>query len=150
MAFANLKITKRRQDFLEKMGIHTIQDLLKTYPTRYEQVEALPFEQWEINQAVSFEGLICSSARVIYFSKKRSMTKFKVLSWNEEVEVTLFNRPWTSQFSFGKKISLFGIYKGQNKVTASNYNFQSLSEQIGMHPVYSLPQGFRQKEFQDL
>lgn len=150
MAFANLKITKRRQAFLEKMGIHSIYDLLKTYPMRYDEIEVLPFEQWQKNQNVCFEGLICSRAHVVYFSQKRSMTKFKVLTWNEEIEVTLFNRPWTSQFSFGKNITLFGIYKGQNKVTANNYNFQALSEQVGIHPVYSLPQGFRQKEFQEL
>ena len=150
MELNKLKLTKRRQEFLEKMDIKSIKDLVTTYPYRYETIEAIPFEQWEIGQNVSFEGLICSPARVIRFGGKRSMTKFKVLSWNEEIEVTLFNRPWTQQFTFGKTITLFGQYKGQYKVTGSNYNFQPISSQIGLKPVYSLPQGFRTKEFQDI
>lgn len=150
MELNKLKITARRLGYLEKMGIESIESLLTTYPSRYQTIEVVPFSQWELNQSVCFEGLICQSGRVFRFGRNRSFTKFTVLSWNEELEITLYNRPWASQFSSGKTITLFGVYKGQNKVVVSSYNFHPLQEQLGISPVYSLPKGLRQKEFQDL
>ena len=150
MELNKLKITARRLGYLEKMGIDSIESLLTTYPSRYQTIEVVPFSQWELNQSVCFEGLICQSGRVFRFGRNRSFTKFTVLSWNEELEITLYNRPWASQFSSGKTITLFGVYKGQNKVVVSSYNFHPLQEQLGISPVYSLPKGLRQKEFQDL
>lgn len=150
MELNELKLTARRQALLVKMGIHSVEELLKTYPFRYETIDQIPFKDWKEHQSVAFEGLICSQARVIRFGKKRSMTKFKVLSWNEELEVTLFNRPWIRQFPFGKTITVFGTYQGNDKVTGTNYNFQSLVEQVGMNPVYTVSQGMRQNEFRDI
>ncbi len=150
MDLKELKLTSRRYGLLVKMGITSVEQLLKTYPYRYETIQALPFEQWKEHESVCFEGVISTPAKVIRFGKNRSMTKFKVLSWDEEIEVTLFNRPWTQQFVFGKTISIFGQYMGQAKVTASNYNFQPIKEQEGIHPVYTLTQGLKQKEMHDM
>lgn len=150
MDLSVLKLTSRRQGLLAKMGIASVEDLLETYPFRYETIEIIPYDQWQENDHVCFEGLICQTARVIRLGKNRSMTKFTVISYDQEIEVTIFNRPWTQQFTFGKTITLFGQYKGKNKFTATNYNFEPLSKQTGMHPVYTLPKEMHQKEFQKI
>ena len=59
MELKEIKLTPRRIELLEKMGIHSVESLLKTYPFRYETVEAVPFEQWDKGQTVCFEGVIC-------------------------------------------------------------------------------------------
>ncbi|MCF0245275.1 MAG: ATP-dependent DNA helicase RecG, partial [Ileibacterium sp.] len=146
MELKKLKITPRRLALLEKMGITTTEQLLRYYPFRYEMIEAVPFDQWKEQDHVAFEGLICSPARVIKLKNNRSMTQFHVLSWNEEIQVTIFNRPWPGQFSFGKPITVLGMYMGQNKVTASNANFQPMSTQEGLQPVYSLPKEMKQAD----
>lgn len=146
MDLSELKLTSRRQGILAKMMIFSIEDLLKMYPYRYEIIESKPFDEWKTSDSVCFEGLISSSARVIRLHKNRSMTKFKVLSWNEELDITIFNRPWTNQFVFGKTITLFGIYQGKNRVSATTYNFKPLKEQLGMKPVYSLSEGLKQND----
>ncbi len=150
MELKEIKLTPRRIELLEKMGIHSVESLLKTYPFRYETIEAVPFDQWEKGQTVCFEGVIGSPARVVRFGKKRSMTKFKVVTWNEELEITLFNRPWANQFPFGKNITIFGTYQGNLKVTANNYNFHPLQTQVGMHPVYTVTQGLKQSEMRTI
>lgn len=147
MDLSGLKLTSRRQGLLAKMGIFSVEDLLATYPFRYETIEIIPYDAWKENETICFEGLICQPARVIRFGKKRSMTKFTVISYDQEIEVTLFNRPWVQQFQFGKNITLFGQYRGNNKFTATNYNFDPLEKQVGMRPVYTLPQQMHQKEF---
>ncbi len=146
MDLKKLKLTQRRLAILEKMNIHSIEELLHVYPFRYESVEAVPFNQWEKGDSVAFEGLICSAPSVISLSGKRTMTKFQVISWDETIQVTLFNRPWRGQFPFGRPITVFGIYQGKNQVTASSYNFTPLSEQQGLRPVYSLVKDAKQSD----
>ena len=148
MQINELKITSRRLGLLVKMNILTVEDLLKYYPLRYDTVQTLPYSQWNEKENVVFQGLICSTARVIRLSKNRSMTKFKVLSWNEELNITLFNRPWPSQFGFGKMITIYGQYQGNNNVVASTYNFKPLDQQLGLHPVYPLIEGLKQSDIQ--
>ncbi|MDO4467569.1 MAG: ATP-dependent DNA helicase RecG [Bacillota bacterium] len=150
MELKKLKLTDRRMDLLQKLGIHSIEELLKTYPFRYEKLEAKPFSSWQEKDNVCFEGLICNQARVVRLGKNRSMTKFKVISWDEELEITMFNRPWLQQFPFGATVSIFGIYNGNCKVTATNYNLKPLKEQLGIHPVYSVVEGLKQKEMQNI
>ncbi|MCF0106782.1 MAG: DEAD/DEAH box helicase family protein [Holdemanella sp.] len=150
MRLNELSLTKRRLELIERMEIDSVESLLKTYPYRYETVEAAPFSVWKEGDTIAFEGLICKQAHMVRLQKNRSMTKFHVISWNEDLEITLFNRPWAQQFSFGKTITIFGTYQGHNKVTASNYNFKPLKEQLGMHPVYSLTEGLKQNEMQTI
>lgn len=150
MELKKLKLTARRMEFLEKLGIHSIEELLKTYPFRYEKLEAKPFSEWQEKDTICFEGLICNQARVVRLGKNRSMTKFKVISWDEELEITMFNRPWLQQFPFGSTVSIFGVYNGNYKVTATNYNLKPIKEQLGIHPVYSLVEGLKQKEMQTI
>lgn len=148
MELSKIKLTKRRLELLERMNIHSVEDLLKTYPLRYEMIETIPYSEWQKKDNVCFEGLISSPASVIRLPNNRSMTKFKVISWNEEIEVTLFNRPWPSQFQFGHPITIFGVYQGNNKVTATSYNFKPISAQKGMRPVYSTGKDMKQSDMQ--
>ena len=150
MKLKEIELTKRRIELLNKMGIESVEQLLKTYPYRYETIQATPFSSWQESDTVCFEGLICKQAHVVRLQKNRSMTKFHVISWDEDLEITLFNRPWPQQFGFGKKITIFGTYQGKNRVMATNYNFKPLQEQQGMHPVYSLTEGLKQNEMRTI
>ena len=89
MNLEEMKCTKRRIELLNRMGIYSVEELLRTYPTRYETIQSTPFLEWKENDMVCFEGLICKQAYVVRLSKNRSMTKFKVISWDEELEITL-------------------------------------------------------------
>ncbi len=143
-----LHITPRRLQLLERMGIFTLEDLLRTYPFRYENIQAVPFEQWQTGDNVAFEGIISSSAQVIPLPNHRTMTRFSVLAWNEEIQVTVFNRPWPSQYAHGKTITVYGIYHGKRDVTASRTSFKSLEQEQGLHPVYTLNKDLRQSDME--
>lgn len=69
MELSELKLTARRFGLLTKMNIHTVEDLLKTYPFRYEDIQAIPFEKWEVNEMVAVEGLIASKPTLIRLGK---------------------------------------------------------------------------------
>ena len=48
-----------------------------------------------------------------------------------------------SDLDFGKTITIYGQYQGNNNVLASTYNFKPLDQQLGLHPVYPLIEGFK-------
>lgn len=141
MELTELKLTARRFGLLQKMGITTLEQLLKTYPFRYESHEQLPFDQWQKGDTVGFAGLIASRPAVIRLGKNRTMTRFTVISWNQELQVTVFNRPWLNAFSFGETIHIRGTYNGEGKVTAMQAQKKPLEE--GLVPVYSMTKGMK-------
>ena len=150
MELSQLKITARRYGFLQKMKITTLEQLLKTYPFRYETIESVPYNQWNHGDSIAFEALVSSKPYVVRLPKNRTMTKFHVITWNEEIEITVFNRPWINNLHFGETITILGIYQGNNKVVASTYNHKKLIEQSGLKPVYSITKGMHQSDMQGI
>ena len=90
---------------------------------------------------MGFAGLIASRPAVIRLGKNRTMTRFTVISWNQELQVTVFNRPWLNAFPFGETIHIRGTYNGEGKVTAMQAQKKPLEE--GLVPVYSMTKGMK-------
>lgn len=141
MELKGLKITARRYGLLQKMGITTLEELIRTYPFRYEDTEMVPYEQWETKDNVTFAGLIATSPVTIRLGGNRTMTRFNVITWNQEIQVTVFNRPWASNFPFGKTLYVRGIYQGKNKVTALSAT--TTPPAPGLLPVYTIAKGMK-------
>lgn len=146
MEVKKLRISDKKVEVLHTMGLERVQDLLTYYPFRYEVIEEKPREQWQKEERVTLEGIIITPARVMRLKQKMSMTTFSILYDEEEFKITLFNRPWPKMFPTGKKITIFGKYEGGQRITALQYNFQSLQEQLGILPVYTIKDGITQKD----
>lgn len=144
------KLTPKRIEILDKLGCTSTEDVLTYYPFRYEQIESKPFEEWIVKDKVVFEGTLITYPKTNRFSKGRTMSKFEVSFEDQEIEVTIFNRPWTSNLKLGQVITVFGRYEGKSKVTATTYNGKPLAEQLGIQPVYNLKEGITQKNIQDI
>ena len=144
------KITPKKKQILETMGIVDGMDILLHYPFRYEAVEKRQFSTWKTGDKVAFEGQAIRSAQVHRFGKNRSVTRLSVLSDDEVYEISIFNRPWLKIKEIGQMITVFGRYDGQHKVTAMQVNFESLDKQLGLQPIYSLKDGINLKYFRSL
>lgn len=146
MELKDLRISDKKIQILANMQIFKAMDFVTYYPFRYDQIESIPRNEWEKDSRIAFEGILVSPARVMRFKGKQSMTRFHVVYEEEEFVVTIFNRPWISAFTIGKCITIIGKYEGCNKVTALQYNFQPLIEQLGIIPVYNIREGITQKD----
>lgn len=146
MELKALRISEKKQEILKYLNITCVEELLTHYPFRYEQIAVIPYEDWKKDEKVALEGLIITRAHVVRFGGKRSMTKFKIVNEEGEFDISIFNRPWVSQFKLNEKITIIGRYEGRNRITASTYNFKPLMEQLGMEPVYTIREGITQKE----
>lgn len=146
MELKELRISEKKRALLHTMGIENAMDLLTYYPFRYESVETKPRKEWQKEDRIALEGVILNRARVIHLKGKQSVTKFKLLYEEEELDIAIFNRPWISAFTVGKTITLIAKYEGGSRMTALQYNFQPLQEQLGIFPVYNVKEGISQKD----
>lgn len=148
MELKALKISDKKIEVLRNMNLTCAEDLLTYYPFRYESIEFIQRSEWKKDTRISIEAMIVTSAKVVRFRGKQSVTRFKVVFEEEEFDVSIFNRPWVSMFAIGKRITLFGKYEGGTRITAMQYNFKPLKEQLGIFPVYNIREGITQKDIQ--
>lgn len=139
-----LKLTPKRLEALDSLGIHTVEELLTYYPYRYETMNVKPFEEWQLKENITFEGEVVS--RISTFHKgKLTISSFEVSAYDHVLRVTIYNRPWVHGLNMNQKITIQGIYNGANKVTAINYDEKPLAEHQQVTPLYSTKEGIPQK-----
>ena len=80
MDLKTIRISAKKQEILANMNIHCVEDLLTYYPFRYENIEAVPFAQWQKDDKIATAGIIVTRAHVIRLGGKRSITKFKIMN----------------------------------------------------------------------
>lgn len=140
--------SKKRIESLERLNIHDTNDLLSYYPYRYDILSLKPISDWKIKEKVTFECELIS--RVVTFRKGRfTSSTFEVMHEDTVLKITIFNRPWASKLTLNTRMTITGIYMGNHKVTAMNYDMKSLDEHDSITPVYSLKDGIQQRTIRD-
>lgn len=150
LTLKQLKMTPKRTELLEKMGLTDSDAILMCVPLRYQSREVIPYDQWQVKSEVILEGQIVRPARTMRIRGGKTMTKFQLENDDDCFEITIFNRPWASNLTVGQRVTVIGYYQGGNKITASTYNSQPLQEQLGVTPVYPLKEGMTQKMMQEI
>lgn len=144
-----LKLTPKRIEQLQVLGIRTAEDLLSYYPFRYEILNARPQNEWRSGDKVTFEAEVISAVRTVRFGRNRTMTRFDVLADDNLFHVTIFNRPWAKQLRLNEIITVSGIYKGANNITAISYQAKAMSALEPIQPQYSTRSGIQQRTIRD-
>ncbi|WP_312402161.1 ATP-dependent DNA helicase RecG [Leuconostoc lactis] len=100
----------KRLTALHDLDIFTIEDLLRYFPFRYEDLgERLPSETLD-GEKVTFKGVVSAPPVVTRFGKK-TQTRFGLLIEHENVRVTFFNQPWLAQnIAVGQEVAVYGTY----------------------------------------
>ena len=141
-----LGIPRKKQEILRELQIDSVVDLLTHYPFRYDIIETLPFSEWQPLEKVCFEAKAASPLKTQFFKAYRSVTKFRVLYEEEIIEVAIFNRHYLKLPAEEATVTIVGRYEGNHKVVASNINFKSIEEQLGIHPIYNTKSGVSQRD----
>ena len=139
-----LKLTPKRIEALRELGIEDSGSLLRYYPYRYDILNAADPDTWKEKDKVTFQGTVSGRVSTAYF-KGRAVSRFRVLSNDNVISITIFNRPWANTLKDGDILTITGTYMGGGKVTATTYNTKPLSEQDPVIPVYSVKQGIQQR-----
>ena len=150
MNIKELKLTAKREEICKRLDLNNSLDILSYYPYKYENYVEIPFDQFQAGQMVFFEGELVSAPSTFRYRGNRSITRFKVLYDEEELSITIFNRPWARGMSINSKLTIYGKYDGANKVTAMNYWQKPIGEIAGIQPIYSIKEGITQNEIKKL
>ena len=141
-----LKLSPQRQSLLESMGIKTLEDVITTYPYKYDVIETT-YPTFESDKII-IEATVISGAKV-FFKGRFSMMSFDVEDqYENQYHVTIFNRHFLKRsLTLGTIVTIIGKCQN-NKITASDLKCKPISELQGIHPVYSLKEGLPQRSFQ--
>lgn len=147
MDLKELKLTEKRKEICEKLGLNNSEDIITYYPFRYEEYEKVPYSEFKVGSQVCFVGELASYPST-FRRGSLSTTRFKVLYDDEIISVTIFNRPWIRNLKMNETLTVIGKYDGSNKVTASNYYSKDISGSI--IPYYPLKEGISQNDIKKL
>ena len=80
LTLKQLKMTPKRTELLEKMGLTDSDAILMCVPLRYQSREVIPYDQWQVKSEVILEGQIVRPARTMRIRGGKTMTKFQLES----------------------------------------------------------------------
>lgn len=143
MELSQLKLSKRLNEKIENAAYSTVESLLWNFPYRYEEIIEKPYQDWKIGDKIWIEGSIQEPFKCLRLPKNRSVTRFMFQSNQGLFQVSIFNRPWLKS---NMQISLQARYDGNNTLLGLNYNTHSLTEQLGIVPIYSVSKELNQKD----
>ncbi len=143
MELSQLKLSKRLNEKIVNAAYSTVESLLWNFPYRYEEIIEKPFQDWKIGDKIWIEGSIQEPFKCLRLPKNRSVTRFMFQSNQGLFQVSIFNRPWLKS---NMRISLQARYDGNNTLLGLNYNTHSLTEQLGIVPIYSVSKELNQKD----
>ncbi|SFB19825.1 ATP-dependent DNA helicase RecG [Lentibacillus halodurans] len=125
---------------LGEMGIHTVEDLLYYFPSRYDVFEIKPLNELIHEDKVTIEGRIVHEPSLTFYGKKKSRLSFNVEVEHVAVKAVMFNRAFAKkQLSSGDTVTLTGKWDAHRlQITVSNYKKGPANELAAIQPMYSL------------
>ena len=132
-------------EYLKKLQIFTINDLIEYYPYRYNIIRIVPIKDATLGETCTIRGIIDTEPKVTYI-KRLNKLSFRVLTDNYLVNVVIFNRAFMkNQLKIGRMINLTGKYDDKrNQFTANDINFEMINGSK-IYPVYHLINGLKNK-----
>ena len=134
-------------EYLEKLGLCTINDLIEYYPYRYNIYKVSRLDEINSNEeVVTIKGIIEDEPKVSYIKRNFNRMSFRLNSDGYLVKVTIFNRAfYKNNLKVGRMINVIGKYdKYKNSFTANDIKFDIIRD-MKIEPVYHLTNGIKSK-----
>ena len=128
--------------YLNKMNLYTISDLIEYYPYRYNIIKVVSLTEAGEDETVTIKGIVDTEPRVSYIKKNFNRMTFRLNTDGFLVNVTIFNRAfYKNNLKLGRMINVIGKYdRKKNSFTASDIKFEIIND-MKIEPVYHLVSG---------
>ena len=132
---------------LNKINIHTIEDLVTHYPFRYDILKRDDLREVEDEAHIVIDGKIESIPILMRFKAGLNKMNFRLVTSSGVVGVSIFNRAFLkSQLQVGTGVTVIGKFdKKKNVITASEIKMETLSNKVKVLPVYHATSGLTNK-----
>lgn len=145
-------VGKETAQALAELGIHTLQDLLWTFPNRHEDFQLKDLVQTPHNERVTVEARVESNPTVQFQGKNKSRMQVTVLVGKHLIKIVFFNQHYyKDKLQPGSIITITGKWdRGRQTIVGTNIAFGPKTEQLDFEPVYRLKNLLPQKRFRKL
>ena len=134
---------KRAQD-LASLGIETIEDLLKYYPFRYEDIQERQLAEIQDQEKVTIKGIVVSPPVVNRFGYKKSRLQFRMMQDHDVFNVSFFNQPYLKdKVEVSEEIAVYGKWDAKRKGLTGMKILGSKSAE-DFAPIYHVNKAVRQ------
>ena len=123
---------------LKKENIETVEDLLLSYPTKFDDYTITNINDVVPETAVTIAGVVQTKATVLNARSKLSIMNFFVDCNGRKIKATIFNRHFLkTKINYGTYVRLTGKLKNDMKsFVASEIHFDEFSDYI--NPVFNI------------
>ena len=152
MDILNIKgLGPKTLEYLEKLNLYTIQDLIEYYPYRYNIIKISNLKDVQDGEQCTIKGIVDTEPRVSYINKRFNRMTFRVNSDGILINITIFNRAFYKQhLKLGRMINIIGKYdKLKNSITASDIKFEIIRD-TKIEPVYHLVNGLKSNNLSNI
>ncbi len=132
---------------LNKIGIHTLDDLVTHYPFRYDILKRSNLQEALPDEKVIMDGKVESVPILLRFKAGLNKLNFRLVTATGVVGVSIFNRAFMkANLTIGTNVIVIGKYDAtKNIITASDIKFGLLNNQEKIEPVYHCTSGLTNK-----
>lgn len=134
---------------LASLGIHSIEDLIMTFPYRHEDFTLKDLSETPHNERVTIEGRVEGEPTVQFMGKNRSRLQVRLLAGRHLVRAVFFNQHYLkNRLVPGATVTVTGKWdRGRQSINVSNFSDGNKDGQADFEPVYSLKGVVHQKTF---
>lgn len=117
----HFRLTKKHTSALERMGVHTISDLLRHYPTRYESIGSrTPIAHIPQGELVTVYGTLSEPTKRLSWKTKRYIVEATVTDETGSIKVQWFNQPYAeNMFKHARAVRVTGKTTGSTPYFAN-------------------------------
>ena len=145
------KIGKARTAQLEKLGVHTLYDLITYFPRAYEdRTHMVKIDDLVVGEPACFRAIVASIPHTSRIRDRLTITKLTVADETARLRLVFFNQPYVGDMlKYGKEYCFYGVIQEDYGAQIQNPQFED-AEKCGIVtnrilPVYSLTEGVKNK-----
>ncbi|MDD7433592.1 MAG: ATP-dependent DNA helicase RecG [Peptoniphilaceae bacterium] len=140
----------KKKAILEKLGIHSAEDLLLQVPRRYEdRSRKMCMDALEDGETVLVRGKLTSLHRILYLPGKRTLQRAVFSDETGSINVVWHNQRYLARnLRIGDSFYLYGTYsEKENQIADPKMQRESedMSDFLGILPVYPLTDGINNR-----
>ncbi len=134
-------VGEKQAEYLQELGIVTVEDLMEYFPQRYEDYRIRRIQDVEDGEKITVKGVIYGPPQVRFYGKNKSRLAVKVIIDNVNITAVWFNRHFLKkQLQPGKEIMLTGKWDRQRlQLTVQEHHLATSSRKAleeTIQPVY--------------
>ncbi len=145
-------IGEKKAKALNKLGIHTLYDLVSFFPRRYEdRSQYKPIALTQDGESVCICALVAGSPQLSRIRRGLDLVRLKAVDESGEVNITFFNQPYVKDnLQRGDSVVFFGkieIKGSRRSMTNPVYEREGMENRITgrIVPIYRLSAGLNQR-----